>query len=291
MSQYAKTHPDEFPRTSQTTDPYPDSPELTPAETAHIINEIRKWGCPFDGKDSFSFLKRVEELSLGYGYTDEQLLRSLPELLKGESLLWYRNKKNEWGTWTEFTTAFRNHYLPWRYLTQLRREIQGRRQKEGEPFTRYLTDVLTKMRRASGYKSLERIEQIYENMHPEYKLYVRLADITSMQKLTSLATEYEQILKEKRELRVGTEETRRLTLAAAAYTREDCCWRCTQRGHTRIDCRRLLRKFCSQCGRDGVLTRDCHPRPGNDERAEPGLGETRPTPQPASLINPDHTSR
>lgn len=50
------------------------------------------------------------------------------------------------------------------------------------------------------------------------------------------------------------------------YNREDCCWRCKQRGHTRLDCKRLPKKFCSRCSKDGVLTRDCP----IDEKRETG---------------------
>lgn len=57
-----------------------------------------------------------------------------------------------------------------------------------------------------------------------------------------------------------TDEEEKLTAAAAATTAYDpneCCWRCTkQRGHTWFDCRRIPHRFCSQCGKDRVLTKD-----------------------------------
>lgn len=171
----------------------------------------------------------------------------------------------------------------------MRRDIHNRRHKEGEPFNKYLTDIQTKMRRAGGYSRTEQIHQAYENMHPDYKCYIRPTGIESIQDLTDQAAEYEQILLEKKELRPRTEEAHRFTLASATYNRDDCCWRCKQRGHTRRECRRTPQKFCSQCGRDGVLTRDCHPRPGNGNRAELKPHETRPL--PLSPINPGHTSQ
>lgn len=33
------------------------------------INQIRKWGCYFDGKDPAAFLERVEEMGGAYGLT------------------------------------------------------------------------------------------------------------------------------------------------------------------------------------------------------------------------------
>ena len=47
---------------------------------------MRKWNCRFEGKDVYSFLKRVDELRTAYGVSDEQLLQGLPQLLRGDAL-------------------------------------------------------------------------------------------------------------------------------------------------------------------------------------------------------------
>jgi len=94
-------------------EPPPATREAAPnAESPHsdmakVINQIRKWGCYFDGKDPLSFLERVEELQQGYGFSGEQLLMGLPELLRGETLFWYRNNPASWTTWEEFSREFR----------------------------------------------------------------------------------------------------------------------------------------------------------------------------------------
>lgn len=42
-----------------------------PAEAnARAVNQIRKWGCQFEGKDPASFLERLEELWAGYQISD-----------------------------------------------------------------------------------------------------------------------------------------------------------------------------------------------------------------------------
>ena len=72
--------------------PAPPTPLLMTEEPrdnhAKILNQIRKWGCPFDGRDPVAFLERVEELREGYRYSGEQLLSGLPELLRSDVLLW-----------------------------------------------------------------------------------------------------------------------------------------------------------------------------------------------------------
>jgi len=273
LSCYASQHPEYSYASNSKTEPDNMEPSRATREAASdvesprsdmtkVINQIRKWGCHFDGKDPLSFLERVEELQQGYGFSGEQLLMGLPELLRGETLLWYRNNRTSWTTWEEFSQEFRQQYLPRRYRTQLVREIQGRMQRPDEPFQKYATAMLTNMRRAGGFSQEEQIDRLYENMHPEYKLYVRLDDISNLSELSARATEYETIEKQRRELR-NKKTTTGPAVAAATYCREECCWKCKQRGHTRFDCKRPPKKFCSRCGKDGVLTKDCHPFMGN----------------------------
>lgn len=38
------------------------------------IEQVRKWNSYFDGKDIYTFLERLNELSMAYGITEEQLL-------------------------------------------------------------------------------------------------------------------------------------------------------------------------------------------------------------------------
>jgi len=104
---------------------------------SQIINQIRKWGCHFDGRDPAAFAERLE-LRESYGFTGAQLLRGLPELLKGDALLWYRNYRAGWTTWREFEHAFRLQYFPNRYAASLRREIASRHQKSNEKFAQYI---------------------------------------------------------------------------------------------------------------------------------------------------------
>jgi len=63
----------------------PPPPEPTESHTAHgkCMNQIRKWGCHFDGRDPLSFLERVTELQRQYRYTDEIMVDGISELLRG----------------------------------------------------------------------------------------------------------------------------------------------------------------------------------------------------------------
>lgn len=122
------------------------------------------------------------------------------------------------------------------------------------------------MRRAGGYSMEAQLDVLYENLHPRYKMYVRRDELRRNTDLLRKADEFEEIEEQCRE-RSKTHQPATTGVAATAYDKRECCWRCKQRGHTRFDCKRIPRKFCSQCGKDGVFTKDCHPPPGNANRA------------------------
>jgi len=82
-------------------------PIASPPEPARVIELIRKWGHHFDGKDLVLFLERITELQDAYGITPAQNLHGLPELLRGEPLLWYRNRRHGWISWTDFCAEFK----------------------------------------------------------------------------------------------------------------------------------------------------------------------------------------
>jgi len=82
-------------QSSETKGPTSD-PSAVRTNIAKMINQIRKWDWYFDSKDLLSFLERVEELRQRYGFSRDQLLLRLPELLRGETLLWYQNNRDAW---------------------------------------------------------------------------------------------------------------------------------------------------------------------------------------------------
>lgn len=111
------------------------------------------------------------------------------------------------------------------------------------------------IRQAGGYSSNEQLETLYENMHPRYKMHIPQNSITRPGELFKRAEKIEQLEIQCRERQKVVKPA---PAAAVAYERRECCWSCKQRGHTRFECKRILRKFCSRCGKDGVLMKECH---------------------------------
>jgi len=217
LSRYLDEHP-EMPDPNQTptaTDPrpltkflipstssLPPPPLPPPAESDNgmthgkAMNQVRKWGCYFDGRDPLSFLERLAELQRQYHFTDGLILEGLPELLRGKALMWYRNFRDEWQTIEDFQNAFRRQYLPRRYQARLVREIQDRWQKPDESFADYASELLTMMRRAGNFGADARLDRVYENMRAEYKYTIRLDDLADLADLTDRANEFEEIRRE-----------------------------------------------------------------------------------------------
>jgi hypothetical protein len=55
-----------------------------------------------------SFLERLGELKSAYEVSDEAMLRAVPELLKGQALLWIRNDQS---TWEDFLIGIKGSFL------------------------------------------------------------------------------------------------------------------------------------------------------------------------------------
>lgn len=108
----------------------------------------------------------------------------------------------------------------------------------------------------------DQVEQLYENINPEYQLYIRSNEVTNIAELSAKALQYEKLDRRRKEQQKTSKRKTGSIIAAATYNRNEYCWRCKQRGHTRMDCKRPPKKFCSRCGKDGVFTWDCHPPSG-----------------------------
>lgn len=270
-------------------------------DTAGVCERVRKCGIIFDGRsDPVLFLERLDEFQECYNLPRRHLLAALPVMLKGNALLWYRNAKDAWYSWQDFVDEFRLQFLPLRYQYHLEEAIRKRTQGAEEKFKDYAIALQTLLRRASSCSPEEKLERIYNNMLPNYKLYVRRCTVSTLPQLTAAALEYEQILEDRKKAPSSsnnqhfyTEERRNQQAnvpsgprvpprnnnvpassrnmrqqPAAAPARKielhaDTCWKCGERGHGRSRCPNRAVTFCSRCGKTGILTKDCCGFQGN----------------------------
>lgn len=151
-----------------------------------------KWNIHFDGThDPVTFLERLEEICVAENILPDRLLPHIPDLLQGEAALWFRNNKHNWTRWTEFRTAFRDFYFPVNYEVELEAEIARRRQRRGEPISRYITELQTLIRRHGNMNAQTELNWLYRNLLPDYRQYIRRTDFHDTASFTKVAREYE----------------------------------------------------------------------------------------------------
>lgn len=231
------------------------------------IETVRKWNCRFSGKDLYAFIDRIQELKEAYNLSDSQLLQGIPEVLEKEPLDWYRNNRNTWDSWAQFISSLKTQFLAPNAEEELEDEIYSYKQKPDECVRQFVTNLQTLMRRKGGYSTEQQINRIYRNLKPEYQLHIPREDITSADMIVKRGERLEEL---ERKIKNDANQRRQYTTntpiatASTPYTRESCCWKCKQPGHSRRACPNPGRLFCSYCGKDNILTKSCKcPRQGN----------------------------
>lgn len=116
------------------------------------------------------FLKRIEELATAYDLSLEILLRMMPELLRDNALLWYRNNNLQWNICHKFRESMQDFFLPSRYFERLKNDIRQRLQRPNENFKDSLLAIQDLMRHAD-YSEPQKLGRIFRNMRSEYQLY------------------------------------------------------------------------------------------------------------------------
>lgn len=264
------------------------------AAFAHTADRMRRWGITFDGSsDPLRFIELLEERATSYRIDTRDMPQAIPELLLGSAEDWFRTSGLQGETWSVFRREFLDFFLPPRYFQRLEDEIRLRYQKSGEPYKTYMVDIRLRMRRA-GYSEAQELERVYENLLPEYQLFIRRHDFRTLRELTTLTTNYEVTRERERERsqwnsyqeqrqqptpgprgpdtrpnawipqqgqqpNIGGNEVQPCQgapLGQPINVRE-ACRNCGTPGHFARECRNPRVLFCWSCGKRGVRTVDC----------------------------------
>jgi len=166
-------------------------PRKSEMSAATLAEKLKNWGITFDGTtDPITFIQHLEERATAYEVDVEKMPQAIPGLLTDTAEHWFRTSQLLGKSWTNFKKAFLDFFLPPRYFQRLEDEIRTRDQRRGETFKQYLVNIRLMMHRA-GYNAEQELDRIYENLQPEYQMYARRHDFTTLEQLTTLAVNYE----------------------------------------------------------------------------------------------------
>ncbi|KAL7725906.1 hypothetical protein ACLKA6_000673 [Drosophila palustris] len=158
-----------------------------------VAEQVRKWGMKYDGQtDPLEFLELLEERAITYGIELDRMSRAVGEIFVDRAARWFLSSGLRDVPWAEFRSEFLEFFLPPQYFERLEDQIRSRRQREGELFKDFLIDIRALMHHA-GYSPPRILHRVYENAAPEYKLYVRRQDFSTLGQLTQMAAEYESV--------------------------------------------------------------------------------------------------
>lgn len=101
----------------------------------------------------------------------------------------------------EFRHNFEIQSLPPWYHLNLDEEIRKQTQGEGESFRCFVVAVGTPIRRSGGFSEVEKLDLLYRNMRPDYKLFVRRQGFSSLPQMIERAEHYGAYLREKASFR------------------------------------------------------------------------------------------
>ncbi|KAM8702352.1 hypothetical protein ACLKA7_007782 [Drosophila subpalustris] len=162
----------------------PDIGSSTEAKPPRVVAEqVRKWGMRYVGQaDPLEFVELLEERAITYGIALDRMPRAASEIFVDRAARWFLTSGLRDVTWAVFKSGFLEFFLPPQYFERLEDQIRSRRQREGEGFKDYLIEIRALMHHA-----------VYENAAPEYKLYVRRQDFSTLNQLTEMASEYESV--------------------------------------------------------------------------------------------------
>lgn len=241
------------------------------SELAELMDIVRKWNIKFSGNknpaDAVHFIERIEEISECYDISLDRLPKVMPELLKDAPLDWYRNNKRDWVSWEDFKTSFNRFFVPARLQTNYEDAVEKHLQLKDQSIADYVIAIQTKMRRVKDMTEQKKLDRIYTNMLPEYKLYIRRREFRTLDELLELGDEYEgKVNEQKNHSRKLSSQQQYFAKKPDQpknynllnnYNRNQCCWRCGNRGHRRNECKNRPLLFCSYCGKPSIKTIDC----------------------------------
>lgn len=175
---------------------------ISPKRILYISTALEKRKIFFSGKpgnDPNRFIDYLKECQTTMGITDLEIYNSLPVILHGEALNWFRLNKENFPTLDLFYKALIRQYCVKNFQDRLMHEAYARQQAKNESITSFVTNIRLIFKQMNPPLSLERqIDIACGNLNPNYIPHVRRSQITS----------FDQLIDEGKEIELNVEKIR-----------------------------------------------------------------------------------
>ena len=136
------------------------------------------------GQDPDNFVKQLDLAAKRFGWSDDDLFRSIGVFLAGKPLHWSRMEEASWNCYTDFVRAFLRQYSFLNYQDKLLTEAQSRMQMKDENIVDFLTSIRLIFQKMIPPLPLERqLDFTYRNLRHEYMDYIPRDTISSFETL------------------------------------------------------------------------------------------------------------
>lgn len=173
-----------------------------------ISNVIKGWNHRFSGGSDkmnvLDYLERLRAMALADGVTTRDLHRCAMHLFKEEALSWYFAYGRSCPDWGQLMSDLTATYLRPDYFHTLEAKIRTRRQRQGETFVQFLSELeLMYAKLTRHVNEEEKIMNAQYNALPVYRRFMVNARIRSIDELLEICLNVEQWLESDRSTNRG----------------------------------------------------------------------------------------
>lgn len=173
----------------------PEPNFVNPKRMSYISSALEKRKIFFTGKqgsDPIRFIEYLKECATTMAITDGEIYNSLPVVLHGEALDWFRLNKINFPTLEEFSKALISQFSVKNYQERLMHEAYARQQGKNEPITTFLINIRLIFNQMDPKLPLSRqLDIACNNLNPNFIPYIRRSHINSFDDLTNEGKEIE----------------------------------------------------------------------------------------------------
>ena len=150
----------------------------------------------FDGSNNLSadsFLTKIEDRRRLTQVTDDEMLLSLPVLLDGLALKWFKINEKNFYSWQKFKKEFKSHFGDDDFDRRIREQIHTRTQGKNERINEYLTNIQGLINRLDNeIPVFEQLDWTHRGLRPEYHRVIRRSYFKSFRELSQLGRSWEK---------------------------------------------------------------------------------------------------